>query len=99
MLHLNRYPGQSIILEYGNTLELFYYRYSGGNYEFHIYINYELKWKKIINGINDFIEFTDDGVDFEFKIEDNGKGYLSRKITIWCPKFVHIRRKELEKIA
>jgi hypothetical protein len=96
MLSLLRYPGQSIIFEYGNTLELVYKRCNGSDtYEFDIYVNNVLKQSyKFIR--TTFIDFEDDNILFKFRIEPKHTGGVSgRRITIWCPDFVDIRRKEL----
>lgn len=110
LLHLNRYPGQSILLEYGNTLELMYCKCkwnSGFNksvHSFQIYVNNELKYQHDFIGNDDNpIFFQDDGIEFEFRVNsgknnnrlDQRKGIDQRTITIICPRFVHIRRKEI----
>ena len=99
MIVLTRYPGQSILLEYGNTLELFFLKAINHKYYFHIYINYVLKREYELDTNTKFV-FEDDGIEFLFDIRSADKGQFARRIAIDCPDFVHVRRKELQpKIA
>lgn len=96
MLTLLRYPGQSLIFEYGNTLELHYKQcYCVDRYKFDIYVNNVLK-KSLDFRRDILVEFEDDNILFKFRIEPKDCGGIQgRKITMWIPKFVHVRRKEI----
>lgn len=100
MLTLCRYPGQSIIFQYeGRILELSYIKRvkRGKEYVFHIYLDNELKKEYHFKDKKFITSFTDESTKFTFIIDSPKIPKVNeRRITIDCPDYVLIRRKELK---
>lgn len=100
MLTLCRYPGESIIFQYeGRILELSYIKRVENNreYVFHIYLNNELEKEYHFKDNKFILNFIDDSIPFKFIIDSPKIPKVNeRRITIDCPDYVLIRRKELK---
>ena len=100
MLTLGRRIGESIIFEYeGKLLELQYYRYTDEyGYTFHIYLNNHFEAEFRFKARKHTIDFIEQTTPFKFIIDDPkiSQQKNERRVTIDCPRYVVIRRKEIK---